>query len=143
MLTEALRVPYAQQDETLGIAGSLPYLPLTLTYKNSSLATSGLLDTGAAVNVLPYDVGRRLNAVWEEQRTTVRLTGNLERFEARAILVTATVGTFAPVPLALAWTRTNDVPLILGQVNFFLEFEACFSRALKFFEVRPRVRGGP
>jgi hypothetical protein len=27
-------------------------------------------------------------------------------------------GVFVPVPLAFAWTRSNDVPLILGHVNF-------------------------
>lgn len=142
MLTEALRFPFAEQDAKLGVAGSLPYLPLTLTYKNSSLAVSGLLDTGATVNVLPYDIGNRLNAVWEQQRTTVRLTGNLARFEARAILVTAAIESFAPVPLAFAWTRSNDVPLILGHVNFFLEFEVCFFRARRFFEIRPTLEAG-
>lgn len=140
MLTEALRVSFSKEGERSGIADSLPYLPLTLTHRNTSLKASGLLDTGSTVNVLPYEVGRQLNAVWEQQRTVVRLAGNLARFEARAILLTATVGSFGPVPLAFAWARTNDVPLILGQVNFFLEFDACFFRGRGFFEIRPKVQ---
>jgi hypothetical protein len=115
-------------------------MPLILAHNSFTLKASGLLDTGATVNVLPYDLGRQLNAIWEQQRTISRLAGNLARFEARAILVTATVGSFAPVPLAFAWARTNDIPLILGQVNFFLEFDVCFFRGRGFFEIRPKVK---
>jgi len=41
----------------------------------------GLLDTGASVNVLPYNVGVQLGASWEEQRFSVTLAGNLARKE--------------------------------------------------------------
>jgi len=41
----------------------------------------GLLDTGASVNVLPYNVGVQLGASWEEQRFCVTLAGNLARNE--------------------------------------------------------------
>jgi hypothetical protein len=99
---------------------------------------SGLLDTGATVNVLPCDTGRQLGAVWDQQTTPVHLTGNLARFEARVLIVSATVGEFAPVRLAFAWTRANNVPLILGQVNFFLEFDVCFFRSQKAFEVKSK-----
>lgn len=138
MLSEAQRFPFSEADKLLGAASSLPYLPLTLTHRKCSLSVSGLLDTGATVNVLPYDIGRRLNAVWEQQTTPVYLTGNLARFEARVLIVTATVSQFEPVRLAFAWTRAKNIPLILGQVNFFLEFDVCFYRAQKIFEVKPK-----
>jgi hypothetical protein len=47
-----------------------------------SLPGSGSLDTSATVNMLPHDLGRQLGAVWEQQTTPVRLTGNLARFDA-------------------------------------------------------------
>ena len=140
MLTEAQRFSFTEIDRSLGAASSLPYLPLTLSYEGTSLPASGLLDTGATVNVLPYEIGRQLGAIWERQTTLVHLTGNLARFEARVLIVSATVGRFAPVRLAFAWTRASNVPLILGQVNFFLEFDVCFFRSQKTFEVKPKER---
>ena len=40
--------------------------------------------------------------------------------------------------VAFAWTKTDDVPLLLGQTNFFLEFDVFFSRSAMFFEVMPK-----
>jgi hypothetical protein len=40
--------------------------------------------------------------------------------------------------LAFAWTQASNIPLILGQANFFLEFDVCFSRVRSEFEVRPK-----
>lgn len=42
---------------------------------------------------------------------------------------------FATTKLAFAWTQAENVPLILGQTNFFLEFEVCFYRAKGQFEI--------
>jgi hypothetical protein len=57
---------------------------------------------------------------------------------AMPIFVTAQVGEFAPVRLAFAWVRSNNVPLILGQTNFFMEFEVSFYRSKLEFEVQPK-----
>lgn len=115
-----------------------PYLPIALSYQNRSLQVSGLLDTGASVNVLPYDIGLQLGAVWEEQTISVVLTGNLARFLARGLVVSAQVGQCVPVRLAFAWTQANDVPLILGRQNFFSEFDVCFYGSQLAFEVCPK-----
>ncbi|BAY48046.1 hypothetical protein SAMD00079811_56650 [Scytonema sp. HK-05] len=98
----------------------------------------GLLDTGASVNVLPYDIGLQLGAVWEQQTVSLRLAGNLAPIEARGLIVEATVGQFPSVDLAVAWAQTNDIPLLLGQMNFFREFDVCFYRSQLVFEVRPK-----
>jgi hypothetical protein len=62
---------------------------------------SGLLDTGSTVNVLPFEMGLRLRAVWERQRLSVPLGGNLARFEARALVLRANVAQFPSVELVL------------------------------------------
>jgi len=134
----AERYPFHAADPALGEAGLQPYLPLALTYQEQSVTVRGLLDTGAMVNVLPYQVGVDLGAVWDQQTTRLRLTGNLAQFEARGLLVSAVVGQFAPVQLAFAWTRATNVPVLLGQVNFFMEFDVCFYRSQLVFEVRPK-----
>ncbi|MBI3764474.1 MAG: hypothetical protein HY260_21755 [Chloroflexi bacterium] len=135
-MAEAARFPYVELDSVLGAASSLPYLPLTLTYNDRSLAVSGLVDSGATVNVLPFQIGEQIGAAWDRQTTAIQLTGNLAGFDARALVLSATVGQFSPVRLAFAWTHASDVPLILGQVNFFLEFDACFYRSQSYFDVR-------
>ena len=115
-----------------------PQMPLTLTHRSGSIETVGLLDTGADVNVMPYDLGVSLGVDWDAQDTTVELSGNLARLEARGLVVNATIGSLQPVLLVFAWTRATNVPLLLGQVNFFAEFDVCFYRAQNVFEVRPR-----
>ena len=137
-MPEALRFPYVEIDAALGAASALPYLPLTLELEGQVVSVSGLVDSGAALSVLPYDVGMQLGDVWEEQSIPVQLAGNLADSDARAFLVTATIGRFAPVRLAFAWTRNNQVPVILGQVNFFMEFDMCFFRSQSVFEVQPQ-----
>jgi hypothetical protein len=127
---------------TLGEAGLQPYFPIALTYQEQSVTVPGLLDTGAMVNVLPYQVGVDLGAAWDQQTTRLRLTGNLAQFEARGLLVSVVVGQFAPVQLAFAWTRATNVPVLLGQVNFFMEFDVCFYRSQLAFEVRPKAVSG-
>lgn len=132
------RYPFVTSDAALGEAGFRPYLPLTLIYQQGSVTASGLLDTGASVNVLPYLVGVELGYEWERQTTTLSLTGNLAQYEACVVLVQAFVGNFEPVQLVFAWTQATNVPLILGQVNFFMEFNVCFYRSQLQFELSPK-----
>ena len=129
--------PFVERDPRSGVASLAPMLPITLIGLNT-VSVSGLLDTGATVNVLPLSVGKQLGAVWEQQTVAVRLSGNLAACEARAMVVSVVVGGFPAVRLAFAWAETDDVPVLLGQVNFFLEFDVCFHRSHSFFEVRPK-----
>jgi len=130
--------PYVPRDPSLGQASLAPMLPLTLTGRQS-VTTSGLVDSGAAINVLPYALGEQLGFDWDQQTQSVELSGNLASVEARVVVLSAAVGSFPPVRLAFAWARTDDVSLILGQVNFFLDFDVCFFRSRGLFEVRPKA----
>jgi hypothetical protein len=89
--------------------------------------------------VLPYSMGKRLGAVWEEQTVSLQLTGNLARSDARSLVVSAAVAEFEPVRMAFAWTEADNIPLILGQVNFFMEFDVCFFRSRSVFEIRTKA----
>jgi len=91
----------------------------------------------------PYiEADPSLGAVWEHQTIPVQLSGNLADSDARAIILTGTVDQFSPVRLAFAWTRNNEVPVILGQVNFFMDFDVCFFRSRSIFEIKPKESGG-
>jgi hypothetical protein len=140
-MVEAQKFPYKIIDSSLGMVDRMPYLPLVLSLDGRSLNTEGLMDTGASVNVLPYELGLQLGLIWESETLSVLLAGNLAKFEARAVVVDAQVGSFPTINLAFAWTQSPNVPLILGQANFFFEFDVCFFRARSEFEVRPKQVG--
>ena len=137
-MIEARRLPFLNADPEQPAASLMPLLPLTLANGSLELAAHALLDTGAAVNVLPYSLGVQLGFRWEEQRTSIVLSGNLARTPARGVIVTAHVEPFSPVRLAFAWTQSDQVRLILGQANFFMEFDACFYRSRQAFDLRPK-----
>ena len=139
-MVDSRKFPYKVIDDNLGMVDRMPYLPLTLSLNGQFLNAEGLLDTGASVNVLPYELGQQLGLIWENETLSVVLAGNLARFEARAVIVDAQASSFPKFDLAFAWTQAAGVPLILGQANFFFEFEVCFFRAHSEFEVRPKQR---
>ncbi len=98
---------------------ALPTIPITLNHAGSFVSANALLDTGSTVNLLPYDIGLQLGAIWEEQTVRLPLAGNLARVEARGLFVDVQIGNLEPARLAFAWAQVSQVPLILGQTNFF------------------------
>lgn len=135
MPTNARQFPFA--DPRPGSI-QLPYVPIMLAYQGRSCSVLGLLDTGATVNVLPYNIGITLGVVWEQQPVPTRLTGNLGGYEARSVIVSAAIEPFAPVKLVFAWTQHRQVPVILGQMNFFREFDVYFFGSQAVFEIAPK-----
>lgn len=134
------RFPFIERVNEAGLSSEMPYLPITLTYGTQSVETTALLDTGASVNVLPYEIGLQLGAVWENQTVPIRLSGNLAQLEARGVVLSAIVEDFDAVLLAFAWTQSREVPLILGHMNFFAEFDVCFYSADSAFELYSSAR---
>jgi hypothetical protein len=112
MMPQAEQYPFVSRHPDLGDLGLVPCLPIQLTFRQQTVDEVGLLDTAVAINVLPYDVGLQLGALWEEQTTPLKLTGNLAQEEARALLVLGKVGAFEPIRLAFAWTKNKNVPLL-------------------------------
>ncbi len=139
-MRDAQQFSFVEGFDAFGVPDALPQLPLSLAYQDLSVDVSALLDTGASVNVLPYSVGVQLGAIWEEQTTSVILAGNLASVEARGLLLSGQIGNFAPVRLVFAWSLSDDAPLLLGRMNFFLEFDVCFYCSQLMFEVRPKLQ---
>ena len=139
MTEKARQYLFVNRDHSVGTAGLLPMLPLSLTAAKS-LEVSALLDTGATINVLPFSLGIELGFDWNRQTTTIQLGGNLAAVEARAVAVSAIAADFPAVRLGFAWIRSDHVPIILGQMNFFLEFDVCFFRSVQRFEIQPTQR---
>ena len=133
-----MRFKYSTTAPSQDEFDSLPRIPLVLRYNDQQVEVSGLVDSGATVNVLPYEIGLQLGATWDGRKANMRLTGNLGSQPAMPLFVSAEVGMFAPVRLAFAWVKSTNTPLILGQTNFFMEFDVCFYRSDLEFEIQPR-----
>jgi hypothetical protein len=134
-----MRFKYSTTGPLQNEFDSLPRLPLLLRLNDQTIEVVGLVDSGATVNVLPHEVGLRLGAVWDDGKANIRLAGTLGNLKAMPLFLAAHVGEFPPVRLAFAWVQSNDVPLVLGQTNFFMEFDVCFYRSKLEFEVKPRI----
>ena len=140
-MNTSVRFPYTGTGSQRSQMNTLAYLPINLANDGRSITVPGLLDSGSTVNVLPYTMGLQLGLIWEHQTTAVTLTGNVARLPARGVILQGAVEPFRPVELAFAWTRATELPLILGQVNFFAEFDVCFYHSQGVFEVKPTIKG--
>ncbi|MBW4446595.1 MAG: hypothetical protein KME38_06875 [Spirirestis rafaelensis WJT71-NPBG6] len=134
-----MRFKYSTTDSSQNEFDSLPRITLILRRESQVVEVVGLVDSGATVNVLPYEIGIALGAIWDDSKAIIRLTGNLGSQSAMPVFASAEIGEFAPVQLAFAWTKIANAPLILGQTNFFLEFDVCFYRSKLEFEIQPKL----
>jgi len=134
-----MRFHYSTSDPAQDEFDSLPRIPLTLRYNNQQLDVLGLVDSGSTVSVLPHDIGLQLGARWDDRKANLRLAGNLGKSPAMPLSIMATIGDFASVQLVFAWVKVANAPLILGQTNFFMEFDVHFYRSRLEFEIEPKL----
>lgn len=116
----------------------MPLLPLMFAIEGAIIDSLALVDSGSTVNVLPYSIGLSLGAVWENQPIQMQLTGSLSRFEARGLFVYVTIPSVTQdlfMRQLFAWTKAEIARPILGQTNFFDEFDVCFFKSETFFDV--------
>jgi len=133
-----MRFQYPTTNPTQNEFDSLPRLPLLLYRENQNIEAIGLADSGATVNVLPYELGLQLGGIWDDRRAVIQLAGNLGNQPAMPFSAIAQIGEFSPTELLFAWVKRPNTPLILGQTNFFLEFDVCLYRSKMEFEVTPK-----
>jgi hypothetical protein len=132
-----MRLPFTPLNSGTGLIVPMPIVPIQLARGSRTFLTEGLVDSGAMVNVLPLDVGLRLGPDWKSQ-TIDMLLGGVFSGPAKGILLEATIGNYPPVQLAFGWYSSNDVRLVLGQTNFFQQFDVSFHASQDYFEVQPK-----
>ncbi len=122
--------------------GGMPCVDIHLSHGEESIPVSALVDSGAALNILPFDIGLKLGLTWEAQTFPLTLEGALADTHAHAVLLRAELAPFPSVEMAFAWVNKPrpEVPVLLGQVNFFQEFNVFFYGHQQSFEVVPRTR---
>lgn len=134
-MTTPLVVPYTS------VRGPFPTdrppLPIELSFGAARLREVALVDSGSDTCVLPHRLGLRLGLDWSNLPPLPSPGGLVTGTAARAALLGALVPPLPAVRLAFAWVQRDDVPLILGQVNFFLEFDVCFFRRRGEFHIQP------
>jgi len=133
-----MRFRYSTTDPSQNEFDSLPRVPLIFRREGRTVEVLGLVDSGATVNVMPYELGLQLGATWDDSKAIIQLSGNLGNQSATPFSAMVQVEDIAPVQLAFAWTKSPNAPLILGQTNFFMEFDVCFYRSKMEFEVKPK-----
>jgi hypothetical protein len=106
----------------------MPLVEIQLSHASYSITVSALVDSGAALNILPFEIGIKLGLDWKRQNFPLDLGGTLAGTQAYAVLLQVQLATFSPVDLAFAWISrpTTEVRPLLGQVNFFQVFDVHF-----------------
>ncbi len=105
----------------------MPIIPLRLEHGISEINTEALIDSGASVNVMPYQIGLNLGLDWNALPIGVSLAGNLSTAETRLVVVQAYIANLSKVRLGFVWAKSDVSRLLLGQNNFFKQYSICFS----------------
>ena len=131
--------PYVHMIPALGPAGWMPMLPLSLELDGITASSIALVDSGSTIHIMPFQLGQQLGGDWNQFRGSLPMAGTFANYPAKPIFVTAVIGTFPPVQLSFAWTQAPHARLLLGQQNFFMEFDVCFFRSQNTFQIQPRT----
>ena len=131
------RFPYRPMPP---FSGGMPVLDIRLSNGAHSLVTLALIDSGAAINLLPFEYGEELGFVWSEQRLELPMGGLLPDAKAFAVPLTLSLDPFPAIELAFAWTNVprERLRVLLGQINFFQHFKVSFTAYEGHFEISPR-----
>lgn len=132
------RFPYTPMPP---FSGGMPVVNVCLTHDECSCIVPALVDSGAAMNLLPFECGKQLGFVWNEQRLDLPMGGLLPETKAFAVPVTLTLDPFEPIELAFAWTNVPQERLrvLLGQINFFHHFKVTFTAYERHFDISPKL----
>jgi hypothetical protein len=116
------------QYQQIDAYSMMPIIPLRLENANNVVQTQALIDSGASVNVMPYQVGLDLGFNWEKAPVGKRLAGTLAASETRLLVARAYLADLRMIELGFVWVQSQHSRLLLGQNNFFKFYEVCFSR---------------
>jgi hypothetical protein len=103
-----------------------PRFPSLRAHAGLSVSANALLDTkfyGQSITLRHRALGCNLGGT----NCLLAIGGKSARVEARGLFVYVQIGNLEPVRLAFAWAKTSQIPLILGQTNFFENLMSVFN----------------
>jgi hypothetical protein len=115
----------------------MPFLECSLSSESAHIHVSALVDSGATLNIMPYDIGEQLGLVWGEQRLPLHMGGTLGGTRAFAVSLQAQIGSFPPMDMIFAWVERSNIRMLLGHVNFFQLFRVTFDDKAGCFHIAP------
>jgi len=117
-----------------------PLVTLSLSHADYEVTVSALVDSGATISILPYDMGCQLGLVWQEHTIPLQLGGSLKGIPAVAVLVNGHISGLPEAPLVMAWVAETEHSIlpILGQINFFQQFKITFEGYTNAFDIGPK-----
>lgn len=134
-MTERLTYPYVVRTEYIPDFVARPFLPVTIRYGQAEIQTMALLDSGADINVMPYQLGLELGADWDAPSVIEDLQGLGGGVQAKRIVADLHVESWPSIGQIFAWARDDEIPVILGQIDFFQNVNVCFHRYQYTFEI--------
>jgi hypothetical protein len=90
-----------------------------------------IVDSGTSVNLLPYKIGLALGLEWDNP--VFPNIGKVRGHDCLGVILGLGLEGFEALPLRFAWSPESNIPLLLGQVNFFQHFRICFDAEEEFF----------
>lgn len=142
-MNNAAQFPYVGRGGTGPVSDLTPLLPIRLDRNTVSLDVVALVDSGAAVSVLPWSVGARFGVDWDALSISCPVGGSAGGVPGKILVLHGTVAPFPTVPPVFSWVKSDSIPIILGQTNFFLNFNVFFARARGFFEIQQATAPTP
>jgi hypothetical protein len=122
--------------KTINSAFSRPVLPIQLHHHERIVRAEALVDSGASISILPYEVGQALGLNWETSAQGVEIKGRVRAENSRKILVGLEVAPFESFLNLFLWVKDSEIPLVLGQINFFAHFDIRFSASKQIFSLQ-------
>jgi hypothetical protein len=104
-----------------------PMLPIELQAKTEVIHDIALIDSGAEISVLPYDMGLKLGLDWYSSPIGTGLAGRVKPEDSRLVVINLLVEPFQPFLNVFLWIKSNEVRLIVGQANFLVHFDVLLS----------------
>ena len=108
------RFPFVSRGTGGPVPDLAPLLPIRLTRGGVTIDVTGLVDSGAAVSVLPWSVGARFGVDWNALTVPCSIGGSAGGVPGKMLLVEGIVDTFPPVQLVFVWVQSDTVPVLLG-----------------------------
>ncbi len=100
-----------------------PMLPLQLQAKNKTVNEIALLDSGAAMSVMPFELGVRLGLDWDTSLKGSGLGNLVKPEDSRLVFLDVLIDPFKPFKNVFVWINTDDVRFVVGQANFLAHFD--------------------
>lgn len=134
-MPEKLTFPYNVWNDYVPDQMLRPFIPVRLGYDDNEIQTLALLDSGADINVLPYQLGLELGLDWDAAGDFTGLQGLGGGMVSKKSVADLYVGSWPGIRQIFAWARNDEIPVILGQWNFFQEVIVCFHKSRNYLEL--------